>query len=423
VPTWVEAQQFEPAEEANVPMQTASDSSHEGFMGFAAGVFASLSGFAAAFLTYRARIWQQFSATAQRDEVELRQTPFLFDLSPEPTGLAGAEPVYAASPELRGTYPGALVANFTPPNTTLTTRASAFAPPNAVSTRGTKMQMQQSTDAEPSQIEKDLELTPAVFKQLDVDGGGSISVDELKAIFGNKASADINKLMKRADLDGNGELDYAEYERLMNMQKFGDEQGGNLYVRNAINLGLLKPDSILADGEAAILVGNKGFDPLNCATDIGILKKYREAETKHGRLAMLAAVGWPISELAQPYLAKLTNSPDLLTGNEQAPSLLNGGLDRVNPLFFMAVIVFSATVEATALKLDRTSAEYTPGDLGFDPLNLYTGESESKKRELELKELNNGRLAMIAIVVYAFQEFIAKDSVITKSPALFKSVL
>ena len=45
--------------------------------------------------------------------------------------------------------------------------------------------------------------------------------------------------MVRADLDGNGELDYAEYERVMNMQKFGDAQGGNLYVRNAINLGLL----------------------------------------------------------------------------------------------------------------------------------------------------------------------------------------
>merc|ERR1711990_1421815 len=118
-------------------------------------------------------------------------------------------------------------------------------------------------------IEQDVKLSPALFQQLDVDGSGTIEVDELKAIFGNKAAKDIDTLMQRADLDGNGSLDYAEYERVMNMQKFGDKNGGNLYVSNAINLGLLKPDSIL--------VGNKGFDPLNCATNLQTLKQYREA--------------------------------------------------------------------------------------------------------------------------------------------------
>ena len=39
----------------------------------------------------------------------------------------------------------------------------------------------------------------------------------------------------------------AEYDRLMNMQRLNDAQGGNLYVRNAIKFGLLKPDSILND--------------------------------------------------------------------------------------------------------------------------------------------------------------------------------
>jgi len=306
--------------------------------------------------------------------------------------------------------------------------AAAFAPmgarpmglarsaPRAVTTRSIKMQ------AGPSSIEKDVKLTADVFKQLDVDGGGSISVAELKAIFGNNAAADISTLMKRADLDGNGELDYAEYERLMSMQKFGDAQGGNLYVRNAINFGLLRSESILADGEASILVGNKGFDPFNCATNLAILKNYREAELKHGRLAMLAAAGWPVSELAQPYLSKLLGAPDLLVNGDQAPSILNGGLDRINPLFFMAVIVFSATVEATALKMDKTG-DYTPGDLGFDPLRLYTGKPEAVKRDLEGKELNNGRLAMLAITYYAYEEFLNKGSVVMLSPALFKSIL
>ena len=305
--------------------------------------------------------------------------------------------------------------------------ASAFAPmsasglarataPRAVAARGPRMQVG------PSTIETDVKLTADIFKQLDVDGSGSIDVGELKAIFGNNAAKDIDVLMQRADLDGNGELDYAEYERVMNMQKFGDEQGGNLYVRNAIGLGLLKQDSILADGEASLLVGNKGFDPLNCATNIETLKKYREAELKHGRLAMLAAAGWPVSELVQPWLSKAVGAPDLLTAGEKAPSLANGGLDKINPLFFMAIIIFSATVESVALKTAR-SADYIPGDLGFDPLSIYTGKAPEVQRDLELKELNNGRLAMLAITYYAFEEFVTKASVVTDTPFLFKSIL
>ena len=37
-----------------------------------------------------------------------------------------------------------------------------------------------------------------------------------------------------------------------------------------------------------------------------------------------------------------------------------------------------------------------PGDFGFDPLNLYP-ESEAGRKEMQLKELKNGRLAMVAI--------------------------
>ena len=48
------------------------------------------------------------------------------------------------------------------------------------------------------------------------------------------------------------------------------------------------------DGE---LAGDAGFDPLGLAKDRVSLFEFREAEIKHARLAMLAAVGWPISEL------------------------------------------------------------------------------------------------------------------------------
>jgi len=281
---------------------------------------------------------------------------------------------------------------------------------------------------EPSSVEQSVKLNPVLFRQLDTDNSGTVDVAEFKAIFnqdmshkwkgasGKPAEMDeaIRRLYTRADLNGDGVLDIGEFERLQNMQEHGDEAGGNVWAQTAIKLKLLKPNSPLADGEAAVLVGNKGFDPLGFATSLTTLKGYREAELKHGRLAMLAALGWPVSELLQPLLASKFGAPDLLAissdGLAKAPSVLNGGLEKISPFFFMAVIIFTATVEAGALGKLR-SGEYVPGDVGFDPLGLYTGATADKQRDLELKELNNGRLAMMAVAGYVAQEFFANAPV------------
>ena len=45
------------------------------------------------------------------------------------------------------------------------------------------------------------------------------------------------------------------------------------------------------------LAGDMGFDPLDLADTPESLAWYREAEVKHARLAMLAAFGWPVSEV------------------------------------------------------------------------------------------------------------------------------
>ena len=259
-------------------------------------------------------------------------------------------------------------------------------------------------------LKKDIDTR--VFNDIDIDKSGSIDITELNSYYGK------NNYMEVADMNNDNMIDYPEFERLVNINKFGKENGGNLFVRNAINWGLLDKDSILADGEASILVGNKGFDPLNCATDIGTLKKYREAEIKHGRLAMLASVGWPLSEIYHPYLSKLANKMDLLSLNGKAPSVLNGGLDKINPVFFMAIIVFTATVESVSLHKEYTN-DTIPGDLGFDPLKLYVDKDPKTKRDLELKELNNGRLAMLAITYYAISEFLNNMPVIKNTPFLF----
>lgn len=243
------------------------------------------------------------------------------------------------------------------------------------------------------------------FNNIDLDNSGYLDSDELVKFYGK-----IN-YMDMADLNDDKKLDYLEFDRLANIQKFGEKNGGNLFVRNAINFGLVKSDSILADGEASIMIGNKGFDPLNCATNIITLRRYREAELKHGRLAMLASVGWPLSEKYHPYLSNLINKENLLAVGGKAPSLLNGGLEKINPAFFMMIIILSTTIESLAI-FKKYDKDIIPGDLAFDPLKLYSTKDVKTKRELELKELNNGRLAMIAITYYVISEFITKMPIV-----------
>jgi hypothetical protein len=279
-------------------------------------------------------------------------------------------------------------------------------------------------------------LSPEVFAELDEDNSGAIDLEELKALFGPEAGNDeVEMLMLRADLDGNGMIDYAEYERLMRMQRNGDANGGNLWVRNAIKAGLLRGNSILADGASSLVPGNKGFDPLGLATgadqadSLFRLKNYREAELKHGRLAMLAAVGWPMAELLHPSIAETLDMPNLLAAFAQdapalAPSVLNGGLENFQPLL-MAIIVASAVLEAKYVSGEGRkkflSKDFVVGDLAFDPLGFYKAAevSPQKKRELELKEINNGRLAMLAITAFAALEFVFKTPVVELTPLLF----
>ena len=62
------------------------------------------------------------------------------------------------------------------------------------------------------------------------------------------------------------------------------------------------------------LAGDMSFDPLMISDTPEQLAWYREAEVKHARLAMLAAFGWPISEI--------TNFGGLLQNDGRAPALL-----------------------------------------------------------------------------------------------------
>merc|ERR1719313_255270 len=142
------------------------------------------------------------------------------------------------------------------------------------------------------------------------------------------------------------------------------------------------------------LAGDMNFDPLQIADEPGKLAWYREAEIKHARLAMLAAVGWPVSEL--------TNFGNLLNGDGRAPSLLNGGLENVSSAYWGFVVAMAIYWEKQGLdKQFGKQEKYLPGMLGFDPLGMDSPFFRNA-------EITNGRVAMIAITAYAYEEFLTK---------------
>jgi len=166
------------------------------------------------------------------------------------------------------------------------------------------------------------------------------------------------------------------------------------------------------------LPGDRGFDPLNFSSNMNTLNWYRESELKHGRLAMLATVGWVISELTHNSLASTFGVDSIVGSNDQVPSVLNGGLEKVNPLFWLEVVCVAAVLEFVAIEKGDNRE---PGNFSFDPFQL-SGRSMEEKFYVQESEIFNGRLAMLAITGFAIQEYTTHDAVIHQTPIFFNTI-
>jgi len=153
------------------------------------------------------------------------------------------------------------------------------------------------------------------------------------------------------------------------------------------------------------------FDPLGFSTQVstGKLLFYREVELKHGRVAMLAALGLLVGESFHP----------LFGGNIDVPAIYafqQTPLETFWPAVVAAIAipevysVFTFDEPGTGKDLVKKEQwtikeDHAPGDLGFDPLGLKPT-SEKELVEMQTKELNNGRLAMIAFAGMVAQELV-----------------
>jgi hypothetical protein len=173
--------------------------------------------------------------------------------------------------------------------------------------------------------------------------------------------------------------------------------------------GLGKEIKLKAQDMAGVTDPVGFFDPLGFSTDCstGKLLFYREVELKHGRVAMLASLGILVAEQFHPLFGGDIDAPAYVAF-QQTP------LQKFWPAVLAAISIpevfsFFTFESPFGDPLDKrvgwwSIKEYhQPGDLGFDPLGLKPTDPKELK-EMQTKELNNGRLAMIAAAGMIAQE-------------------
>jgi light-harvesting complex I chlorophyll a/b binding protein 1 len=140
---------------------------------------------------------------------------------------------------------------------------------------------------------------------------------------------------------------------------------------------------------------------LSSIQDVGLdLYWMREAELKHARIAMLAALGF-IAQEKGLFMISSSSHNQIKTFYEYAkqyPSSIG---------FFLVIIGLAEIFSGVAITEGR-KGDRLPGDYGFNPLSF--GKKESTLKDLSLKEIRNGRLAMIAAAGILYQSTAFPDA-------------
>merc|ERR1712093_236725 len=196
---------------------------------------------------------------------------------------------------------------------------------------------------------------------------------------------------------------------------------GGIYDKNDVKTYL--------NGE---LAGDYGFDPLGIGKDFVQVRKYRNAELIHSRWAMLGIAGIVIPEGLQENGADIIGSTWFETGSK----MLNGGnlkyfavpwgvLDNPLPLALVVAIELGLMAAVESYRKNGSGPSgYSPG-VGkfessifesldklypggpFDPLGL--ADDTEVFAELKVKEIKNGRLAMVSVLAIAIQSYVVGE--------------
>mmetsp|Transcript_39583 Transcript_39583/g.83208 ORF Transcript_39583/g.83208 Transcript_39583/m.83208 type:complete len:204 (-) Transcript_39583:344-955(-) len=172
--------------------------------------------------------------------------------------------------------------------------------------------------------------------------------------------------------------------------------------------------SLAADKSAAIpflpnpvncegYVGNVGFDPLGVSNYFPV-DYLREAELKHGRIAMMAWLGYVSVDCG----LRVLPVPEALEGVTAATahdaSVEQGGLSQMFLWFSLLEVI-----DGIAIVQMLEGSGRQPGDFGFDG-GMLKGKSDAYIEDMKLKEITHCRLAMLAF------SGVVTQSVLTQGP-------
>lgn len=138
------------------------------------------------------------------------------------------------------------------------------------------------------------------------------------------------------------------------------------------------------------------------------VRRWREAELTHGRVSMLAALGFIVGEQLEDFPVFMN-----FDGNITGPAI--NQFQQVQQGFWEPLLIVIGICESYRVSLawatptgtgfNALKDDYEMGNLFFDPLGLAPTDAEELK-VMRTKELNNGRLAMIAIAGFVVQELV-----------------
>merc|ERR1712099_62778 len=140
------------------------------------------------------------------------------------------------------------------------------------------------------------------------------------------------------------------------------------------------------------------WDPLGLAADgdMASFKRRRSVEIKHGRICMLATMGYITPEITGKLPGYLSPSTGLKF--EDIPNGL-GAVSKVPAAGWLQIIAYFGFCEFSGGFEDYKTG--TPGDYGW---KVLTSDDPAEKTKKLSAEIANGRLAMVAIIGMFFQD-------------------
>jgi len=184
------------------------------------------------------------------------------------------------------------------------------------------------------------------------------------------------------------------------------------------------PRPINLDGS---YVGDVGFDPFYLSSipkdwsgfiqppsweergTISQLYWMREAELKHSRVAMLAWFGWLATDGAFGVVMRFPGEIyKSIPSSYEAHNIL---VEQGSMTFLLLVVGFIEFCSSAVLvQVAKGESDREAGDFNLDPLKFLKGKTKEEIDDMKLKELNNGRLAMLAFGGIATQTALGVDT-------------